>query len=77
LEAAAVLRPDKGNALYNVACYQSLLGAEKDEVLANLARAINISPLLRAEARTDEDLARFREDVDFKKLMEEPSPSRA
>ncbi len=69
---ASALEPDKGSPLYNVACYQALLGIAKADVLNSLKRAFQLFPKLRAEAPTDDDLVSLWEDADFKELTKNP-----
>jgi hypothetical protein len=65
---AAVLRPTSGAAIYNVACYQALLGKDRAEILRNLRKAFQLNSALKQTARTDEDFVSLREDADFKQL---------
>jgi hypothetical protein len=69
---ASALEPNKGSPLYNVACYQALLGVEKADVLKNLKRAFELFPKLRADASKDDDLVSLWEDADFKELTGNP-----
>lgn len=71
---AAELMPRKPEPIYNIACYQALLGVNKREVLSNLAQAIEINPALRAIAKDDPDFSSLAQDVDFRKLTS-PEPS--
>jgi len=68
LKAAAMV-PNQGGPLYNLACYQALLGIDKAEVLKNLKRAIQLNSKLREAAGLDEDFASLREDADFKEVI--------
>ena len=69
-------RPNKTQraiALYNRACYKTLLGNPVDEILSDLQNAINESPVLRVEAKKDPDLLSRLENEDrFKKLVKQP-----
>jgi tetratricopeptide (TPR) repeat protein len=70
-DQAITLLPDKGEPLYNKACYQTLLDAKglKSEVLENLKSAFRLNPDLRHVAKDDHDLAPFKQDADFVKLI--------
>jgi tetratricopeptide (TPR) repeat protein len=61
----------KAEPTYNKACYQELLGVDKQEVLATLQAAFQLNPGLRKTARTDEDLKNLWHDADFKRLTED------
>lgn len=67
---AIVLLPTKGEPLYNKACYQALLGANRNEILGNLKAAFNLNPALRRIAADDRDLDAVRQDADFKSLVQ-------
>ncbi|MGD0519963.1 MAG: hypothetical protein ABSA48_01790 [Terracidiphilus sp.] len=69
-DKAIALLPDKGEPIYNKACYQALLDLNrlKDEVLANLESAFRLNPALRQDAKADEDLTSIRHDADFIRL---------
>jgi hypothetical protein len=72
VDQAMALLPDKdkGESLYNKACYQALLDVNglKSEILENLKTAFNLNPDLRQAAKGDDDLASLRQDADFIKL---------
>jgi tetratricopeptide (TPR) repeat protein len=70
-DQAITLLPDKGEPIYNKACYQALLNAKglKSDVLKNLKSAFRLNPGLRQAAKDDHDLAPLKQDVDFVKLM--------
>ncbi len=68
---AAQLLPDKGGPLYNMACYQALLG-DKTGAVKNLKRAIELNPKLRELAPTDEDFSVLLEDAEFKDVIKNP-----
>jgi hypothetical protein len=73
-EALATLKealgkdPDNTKVLYNMACYKTLLKFPKDEILADLRRAVG-EPGLRILAATDTDFDTIRHDKDFKDLL--------
>jgi tetratricopeptide (TPR) repeat protein len=69
---AAEIMPNKGAPLYNMACYQALLGFDRKEILKNLERAIQTRPTYRKAAREDEDFADIREAPEFKELTKDP-----
>jgi len=72
VDQAIALLPDKdkGESLYNKACYQALLDLNglKSDILENLKTAFNLNPDLRQAAKGDDDLALLRQDTDFIKL---------
>lgn len=69
-DRAIAMLPGKAEPIYNKACYQALLGIERNETLANLRKAFGLNPLLWKIASEDKDLDSLRQDVDFIKLME-------
>ena len=71
-DQAIHLLPDKGEPIYNKACYQALLDVKdlKNDVLANLKSAFGLNPALRQAAKQDDDLASLRGDVDFIRLVD-------
>jgi tetratricopeptide (TPR) repeat protein len=71
---AARLIPNKGGPLYNMACYQALLG-DAAVALKALRQAIQLNPRLKDEAVKDEDLASLRELDEFKALTSSPATS--
>jgi tetratricopeptide (TPR) repeat protein len=70
-DQAIALLPDKGEPIYNKACYQALLGPDslKSSVLENLKSAFRLNPDLRQIAKDDDDLAPLKQDADFIKLI--------
>ncbi|MEZ5316648.1 MAG: hypothetical protein R2752_04550 [Vicinamibacterales bacterium] len=74
--ANAVLRddPDQELALYLLAAVEARRG-RRDDALSRLAKAIQISPEVRAQARHDDDFEILREMEAFKLLTEGPAPS--
>ncbi|MGD0548544.1 MAG: hypothetical protein ABR991_12045, partial [Terracidiphilus sp.] len=70
-DRAIALLPDKGEPIYNKACYQALLDPAglKSSVLENLKAAFRLNPGLRQNAKDDEDLASLKQDADFVKLI--------
>ncbi len=75
-EAADLLRraidehPDAAGLYYNLACFDSMAGADPDIVAASLRRSIELSPNIRDYAREDSDLDRVRDEPAVKQLME-------
>jgi hypothetical protein len=75
-EAADVLReaarrlPDSPGLLYNLACFDSMAGAEPEAVAATLRRSIELFPGFRDYAREDSDLDPVRGDPAVKELLE-------
>jgi hypothetical protein len=70
-DQAIALLPNKGEAIYNKACYQAQLDPNglRKEVLANLEAAFRLNPGLRKVAIDDHDLVPLKQDADFIKLM--------
>jgi hypothetical protein len=60
--------PPYAGLLYNVACCESLAG-QKDEAIAHLRRAIELSGQTRSYLEGDSDLDLIREDPAFKDLL--------
>jgi mannose-6-phosphate isomerase-like protein (cupin superfamily) len=65
LRAAVVDRPDASALLYNLACFDSLAGADAATVAASLRRAIEIFPGFADAARDDSDFDPVRNDPAF------------
>lgn len=78
-EAADVLReavtrfPDSSGLYYNLACFDSMAGADAESVAANLARSIELFPGFRDYAREDSDFDPVRDEPAVKELLEVPS----
>jgi tetratricopeptide (TPR) repeat protein len=76
-EAAAVLRkaletyPDSAGIEYNLACFESMAGADAATVARHLARAIELYPGFRDFARADSDFDRVKDDPAVASLLEE------
>jgi tetratricopeptide (TPR) repeat protein len=66
-------RPDYGWLLYDVACYEALLG-RRDDALANLREAVARQPAVAQHARGDEDFASLRDDAEFLAITGEADP---
>ncbi len=60
--------PPYADLFYNVACCESLAG-EKDEAIAHLRRAIQLSEQTRSFLEGDSDLDPIRDDPAFKELL--------
>jgi AraC-like ligand binding domain len=75
-EAADVLReavqrfPESAGLLYNLACFDSMAGAEPAAVAANLGRSIELFPGFRDFAREDSDFDPVRGQPEVKELLE-------
>jgi len=75
-EAADVLReavqrfPDSGGLYYNLACFDSMAGAEPTAVAASLSRSIELYPGFRDYAREDSDFDPVRDEPAVKELLE-------
>jgi quercetin dioxygenase-like cupin family protein len=74
-EAADVLReavrrfPDSAGLHYNLACFDSMAGAEPEAVAATLSRSFELFPGFRDYAREDSDFDRIRDEPAFKELV--------
>jgi tetratricopeptide (TPR) repeat protein len=74
-EAADVLReaveryPNSSGLYYNLACFDSMAGAEPEAVAANLARSIELFPGFRDYAREDSDFDPVRDQPAVKELL--------
>lgn len=76
-DQAIALLPGKGEPVYNKACYQALLGADRNEVLKNLKTAFALNRAIRRIAAQDSDLDSLRQDPDFMSLISDnPPPNR-
>lgn len=62
--------PEEAIGPYNLACYYALDG-RREEVLRLLRRAIRMESSYRDLARREEDFRAFREDPDFRRLLQE------
>jgi hypothetical protein len=75
-EAADVLReasqrfPQSAGLFYNLACFDSMAGAEPAAVAASLRRSIELFPGFRDYAREDSDFDPVRDDPAVKELLE-------
>jgi quercetin dioxygenase-like cupin family protein len=63
--------PESRALHYNLACLEAVRG-NRDEALAALRKAIELSPEVAGWARDDEDFARLREDAEFRSLVSLP-----
>jgi tetratricopeptide (TPR) repeat protein len=61
--------PPYADLFYNVACCESLAG-QKDQAIAHLRRAIDLSQRTRSFLEGDSDLDPLREDPAFKELLD-------
>jgi hypothetical protein len=78
IDWAIALEPNKGESFYNKACYQALLGANPDVVLASLKSAFHLKPTLRQDANApDPDLESLKDNADFKTLIGDGKKSSA
>jgi hypothetical protein len=79
VDQAIALLPNKGEPLYNKACYQALLDGKglKSEILENLESAFRLNPALRQTATDDVDLASLKQDIDFIDLIRRIRPPNA
>lgn len=68
MEHAAKLAPDNGEVFYDLAVIR-LAAGKRAEAMAALKEAIKFNPKLAKSAATDEDLAAFRGDPEFEKLI--------
>jgi hypothetical protein len=78
VEEGLKIKNDKAPLLYNRACYKLLLGkGTREEILADLKKALTLKPELKKEARTDPDLQSLRDWDEFQKLVAEEPVSAA
>jgi|GEM_PF-718854 len=68
-DKAIELDPRNAVSLYNRACGYSLKG-EKEHFIHDLKRAIELDPKYRRLARKDDDFKSFRDDDEFKRIVE-------
>lgn len=64
--------PDHPALLYNLACYE-VLADRRDDALAHLARAIELSPRFREYAEQDSDFDALRDDPRFTEVLAPPA----
>jgi tetratricopeptide (TPR) repeat protein len=76
LNAIIYRNPGSEKAFYNRACYKCLANHDKEDVLADLRRAIECLPENRTCALDDPDFGRLRQDVDFLQVLKAPSRSK-
>jgi hypothetical protein len=62
--------PDAAGLYYNLACFDSMAGAEPDAVAASLSRSIELYPGFRDYAREDTDFDPVRNQPAVKELLE-------
>jgi Cupin domain len=60
--------PDSAGLFYNLACFEAIQG-RRDEALAALRRAVELSSEVREHAPDDEDFASLRDDPEFRALV--------
>jgi len=66
--AAIEAEPESADAMYNLACCESLAG-RTDDALGHLRRSIELSEQFRAFAKGDSDFDPVREDARFRELV--------
>jgi hypothetical protein len=66
---ASRLNPNSAIAMYNTACYQALLNKGVGQVLVNLKRAIELDPTFRQTAKSDADLAGWRDRPELREVL--------
>jgi len=69
LSKAIALEPTNANAWFNRACAYAFKH-DKTNMLENLKKSIQLNPALKVQAKTTSWLENFRDDEDFKKLVE-------
>jgi AraC-like ligand binding domain len=69
LTEGLAVHPDSPTLLYNVACLEAVEG-RMDGALAALRKAITVRPDVANWARDDDDLARLRDDPEFRGLVD-------
>jgi tetratricopeptide (TPR) repeat protein len=73
LREAIKLHPDAAGLLYNLACFDSLAGADAATVATHLGRAIELHPDFRDFAREDTDFDPVRNEPAIQALVGEPA----
>jgi quercetin dioxygenase-like cupin family protein len=73
LREAITRHPDSAGLSYNLACFESMAGADAATVAEHLGHAIRLYPGFRDFAREDSDFAPVRDDPVFQALVGEPS----
>jgi hypothetical protein len=66
------LNPSDPIAVFNMACYQALLGKDITLIVQSLERAFALRPELRAEAWADDDLVSVRNSPEFRNVAGPP-----
>ena len=66
--ASIEAEPQYADAMYNLACCESLAG-RKDDALRHLRRSIELSERFRSYAKGDSDFESIREEAAFKELV--------
>ena len=61
--------PDHPGLHYNYACFATLAGETGDETFEHLRRSVELFPLFREQARSDEDLTAVRDDPRFEEAL--------
>jgi tetratricopeptide (TPR) repeat protein len=69
VDRAIAINPRNDHAWYNRACYKAILKQPVDDVLADIQKAIELSPINREIASEDEDLKEFRSNPAFIELI--------
>jgi tetratricopeptide (TPR) repeat protein len=79
VEEGLKIKGDKAPLLYNRACYKLLLGkGTREEILADLKKALTIKSELKKVAQNDPDLQSLKDSDEFQKLIaDEPVSSDA
>lgn len=67
-DKAIEIDSDNFSAWYNKACAYSLK-RDKENMLKNLVKAIELDPDFKEKAKRDEDFKNFWDDEDFKKIV--------
>jgi len=68
-DKAIDIDPEYGPALYNRACYKTILGYDIDEILVDLKKAISRSNTYRIWAQKDDDFKKIENDPKFRELI--------
>lgn len=69
LSKAITLEPTNSNAWFNRSCAYSFKN-DKQNMLENLKKAVQLNPAFKAQAKTTSWLQNFKDDEDFKKVVE-------
>ncbi len=68
---AIEINPKYANAFYNRACAHALFSENKEQITADLSRAIDLESTFKENARNDADFAKWKDKAWFRELVGE------